>query len=540
MDLSVREIDIDGARMFTGIVRDITERKLADEKIRESEATLSAGIENIPGGFVMTDKNESIILFNSNFRLLYPELNDVVVHGANLMSLFKISAERGIFADTDDQTGNWVEDWSERIGTTQFEFEILLTDGRRIAIATKRRDDGSRVAIHSDITELKKAKEEAEEANRAKSEFLSSMSHELRTPMNSILGFGQMLEIGSDVPLSEDQLDSVHHILKGGRHLLELIDDILDLAKIESGQVGISLEDIQIADVLDECLTITSSMAEARGIDISVPTPASEIEEILVDRTRLTQVLLNLLSNAVKYNNQNGSIMITLEAVPGRMLRISVTDTGNGIPENKLDELFKPFSRLGAETTEIEGTGIGLLVCKDLVTLMNGDIGIESKVGKGSTFWIELPLAGDGSAAETSAGISAEQSTGKLPDIKARLLYVEDNPDNLKLMQKIVSLIGGLTMISAHTGELGFELALVEKPDVIILDINLPSLNGIELLEHLGRYTDTKDIPVLALSAAATKKDIEKGLNAGFLEYLTKPIDVANFVRAIKAALETR
>lgn len=541
MDLSVRGMNVNGTEMFTGVVRDITKRHLAHQQLTESEATLSAAIENIPGGFIMTDKNECILLFNNNFQRLYPELNDVLVHGANVLKAFHIGAERGLYVSARKGEDDWMDIRGQEVVKQRFEFEIQLSNGKWVSVASNRLEDGSRVTIHTDITELKNAKEEAEEANRAKSGFLSSMSHELRTPMNSILGFGQMLEIGSERSLTDDQQESVGHILKGGRHLLELIDDILDLAKIESGQVAISLEDIQINDVLDECLTTTSSMARERGINITVSTPTPGLRDILADRTRLKQVLLNLLSNAIKYNNQDGSITVTLEEAGKRMLRISVTDTGDGIPENKLGELFKPFSRLGAEATEIEGTGIGLVVCKDLITLMKGEIGIESKVGEGSTFWIELPLADtDARDDDASVDASAEQSAGKLAVIDARLLYVEDNPDNLKLMEKIVSLIDGLTMISAHTGELGFELALIEKPDVIILDINLPGLNGIDLLEHLGRYTETKDIPVLALSAAATKNDIEKGLNAGFLEYLTKPIDVANFVGAIKAALEAR
>jgi PAS domain S-box-containing protein len=400
--------------------------------------------------------------------------------------------------------------------------------------------------LHFDITkqkaaeeELRLARESAEAASRAKSEFLSSMSHELRTPMNAILGFGQMLDFNPREPLTEAQKVCVDHIMKGGQHLLDLINEILDLARIEAGKVELAIEDISPVGIFDECLPLITSMAERRGIDVSVSDAAAEMPRVRADHTRFKQVLLNLISNAVKYNRENGTVSIGVEETADAMLRVSVTDTGEGIPEDKRDELFKPFNRLGAETSEIEGTGIGLVVCKRLVELMNGGVGLQSEVGKGSTFWIELPLAERGRRKTAETGDAVEARTkGLLPDMTGMVLYVEDNPDNLELMKLIVSRIEGLSMISAHTGELGVELARAEKPDVIILDINLPGMNGIETLEQLRRHENTRNIPVLALSAAATGKDIERGMKAGFLSYLTKPIQVPNAMEAIKSALE--
>lgn len=387
---------------------------------------------------------------------------------------------------------------------------------------------------------LFKAKEEAESANQAKSDFLSAMSHELRTPMNAILGFGQMLDFNPKEPLTEAQKDCVRHIMKGGQHLLELINDILELAKIEAGKVKLSIEDVSSALVLDECLPLIASMAEKRGIDISVPGPVAEVPSVRADYTRLKQVLLNLMSNAVKYNRKNGKVTISFEEAAGNMLRIAVTDTGEGIPEDQQSELFKPFSRLGAENSEIEGTGIGLVVSKNLIEIMNGAIGLKSEVGKGSTFWIELPQTqrDHGEAAATIAAATAQvEAEGRLPSMSGTLLYVEDNPENLKLMELIVSRVEGLSMISTHTGELGIELARAEKPDVIILDINLPGMNGIEAVKNLHECESTNKIPVLAISAAATEKDIEKGLEAGFLRYLTKPVQVPQVINAIESAL---
>lgn len=392
------------------------------------------------------------------------------------------------------------------------------------------------ISIRTDITERVEAQRLAETANLTKSEFLSSMSHELRTPMNAILGFAQLLEFNPKEPLTEAQKGCVEHIMKGGNHLLSLINDILDLARIEAGKVDVSIVDISPTAILDECLTFITGMAEKRGIDISIPDATVKIPRVLADYTRFKQVLLNFMSNAVKYNRENGSLTITFEETEN-MLRINVTDTGEGIPEDKQKELFKPFSRLGAENTEIEGTGIGLVVCKDLVELMHGTVGLESEVGRGSTFWFTLPLAEhnqDEVITQTKDAIV--RMGGNLSSINGTLLYVEDNLANLQLMELIVSRIEGLEMVSTHTGELGIEMARSEKPDVIILDINLPGMNGIEVLKKLHSFEETKNIPVLALSANATERDIEKGMEAGFLQYLTKPVNIPVLVEAIKKA----
>jgi len=382
-------------------------------------------------------------------------------------------------------------------------------------------------------------KEIADKANRAKSDFLSSMSHELRTPMNAILGFAQMLDYNPKEPLSSLQKESIDHIMKGGHHLLDLINDILDLAKIEAGKVDFSIENISPSNILEECLSLITKMAAEHGIKITVPDPSAKVPRVRADHTRLKQVLLNLMSNAVKYNRENGTVSISFKETANAMLRIAVSDTGDGISKDDQSKLFKPFSRLGAENTEIEGTGIGLVVCKDLVELMNGAVGLESEVGKGSTFWIELPRAeGDQDDAQVVVDAVAAQPKERLPDVSGTMLYVEDNPDNLKLMELIISRVDGLSMISTHTGELGIELARAERPDLIILDINLPGMSGFEALKKLRDCDETKNIPVLALSAAATQRDIDKGLEAGFLRYLTKPIMVPEIIVAIKSALE--
>jgi len=539
IEVRISLITSDEGMLFIAMVRDVTVRREGERRLRESEKTLAAAVENVPGGFVMIDKEGRLALFNSKFQLLYPELMDIIVHGMLIDEIVDAAVERGMYVDAIHNPQEWREIRAREVMIPDFELEDQLSDGRWISVATRHMDDGSLVSIHTDITALKKAKEDADNANRAKSEFLSSMSHELRTPMNSILGFGQLLSFDPDQPLSDDQQESVQHIMKSGRHLLELIDEVLDLAKIEAGKIGISIEDVAPEEVIDECLSIVSTMAQDRAITVSLSDRALNLPLIRADRLRFKQTLLNLMSNAVKYNRENGAVLVDFQETAENMLRISVTDTGNGIPADRLSELFQPFSRLGAENTEIEGTGIGLVICKNLVESMHGVIGVASDIGKGATFWFELPLAREHDAASSATAVSlAEDIEEAAKGLSGKILYVEDNKDDLELMEKTIARIEGLSLISAHNVEIGIELAKSEQPDVILLDINLPGMNGVETLEVLRGIESTRDIPVLALSAAVTNTDIERGMAAGFLNYLTKPIDVKALMKELESAIE--
>ena len=401
----------------------------------------------------------------------------------------------------------------------------------------------------SDITEtvtarekLRKAMIEAESANAAKSDFLSSMSHELRTPLNGILGFTQLLQIDTATPLTDGQRDSTDQVIKSGNHLLDLIDQVLELAKIESQNLFVSIETINLSSVLNECLGITRVMAEKRGINVKCSDSALSLH-VRGDVTRLKQVLLNLLSNAVKYNKEGGNITINMHTVDETMCRIEVSDTGPGIPEEKFEGIFTAFDRLGLENSEVEGTGIGLTITKKLIQLMHGRIGFTSEVGVGSTFWVEIPLADasdqdeimDFDVFDKSAGF--DLAVGTSGDYL--LLYVEDNPANVKLMEKIISMVPNLKIITCHTAELGIEVAEEKQPDIIIMDINLPGLSGIEALHKLKDMEKTADIPVIALSAAAMPHEVERGINAGFLAYLTKPIEIAPFMDTLREILKT-
>jgi len=385
--------------------------------------------------------------------------------------------------------------------------------------------------------QLHASRNEADRANRAKSDFLSSMSHELRTPMNAILGFAQLLEHNLDRPLEKSQAESVNQILSGGEHLLALIDDVLNLAQIESGNFSMSIEATDSKEIVDDCLVIAKTLAKNREIEILDLRADTLLPPINIDATRFRQVLLNLLSNAVKYNHKGGSVTLTAEESVAGTLRFSIADTGPGIPEENQNELFQPFSRLGLEATEIQGTGIGLTITKQIVELMGGGIGFESILGEGTTFWIDLPVAEGIVVKDKKESFPVRKNVADIG--KATMLYVEDNPANLKLMETLIGRMDNLHMLSAHTGELGLELATAHHPDVILMDINLPGIDGIQALHRLKESVETQDIPVIALTANAQPSEIEAGLNAGFHDYLTKPIRIGEVTAALEKALIT-
>ena len=407
---------------------------------------------------------------------------------------------------------------------------------RRVQV--KNQDEiGELAASFNTMTEkLHKAIDEANRANEAKSLFLSSMSHELRTPMNSILGFAQVLKNDPHVPLTATQRQSVELILSAGDHLLELINDILDLSRIETGKLSISPEIILVDSVIEEVVAIIKSIAVKYGVTVTDKFVQSGVY-IMADRTRLKQVMTNLLTNAVKYNRKNGSVIVSYEIRDKDLLRIKVEDTGYGIPDDKLGLLFQPFNRLGKELTNIEGTGIGLTITRRLVELMGGYIGVESVVQKGSTFYVDFKRVQK--PVMEMVDITTMQESQKTKNYKNRtILYVEDNPANLMLVQSILKRRPQIELLSAANAESGIAIARAKRPDVIIMDINLPGISGYEALEILRDGDETKKIPVIAISANAMLKDVEKGKVAGFLNYITKPINVSHFLQVVDDVLK--
>jgi PAS domain S-box-containing protein len=384
---------------------------------------------------------------------------------------------------------------------------------------------------------LRAARDEAERANRSKSEFLSAMSHELRTPMNAILGFGQLLESDPALGLPEGQKGYVREILRAGEHLLELINDVLDLARIEAGKQEVRLEPVQVSTLVDECLSLMQPVAGVRGIGLREAAQLPDEHFVIADRTRLKQVLLNLLSNAIKYNRAGGSVQVTCET-DADALRISVSDTGNGLSPEQCQRLFRAFERLGAESGTIEGAGIGLVLCRRLVDLMQGSIGLHSVVDQGSTFWVRLARAQPQSMPAAHPVMAARvAAAAPSVDRSSTVLYIEDDPVNTLLMEAMVGREPGVRLITAPLPEVGLELAHAAQPDLILLDIQLPGMDGYEVLRRLRAADSTRAIPVIAISANAMRGDIEHGLAAGFNDYLTKPIEMSRLLGVLRTTL---
>jgi len=431
-----------------------------------------------------------------------------------------------------------------------YELTYICKDGTRfpaIVSITALRDDyddvigylliGTDNSVRKRVEgELREAMSVAKMANLAKSEFLSRMSHELRTPLGAILGFAQLIESGTPQP-TPSQKRSVDQILKAGWYLLDLINEVLDLALIESGKLSLSPEPVSLADVMLECQTMIEPQAQGRGIRVSFPR-LETLHYVKADRTRVKQVLINLLSNAIKYNKPGGTVLVSCVVnTPGRV-RICVEDTGEGLSPADIAQLFQPFNRLGRAATEEEGTGIGLVVSKRLVELMEGVIGVESAVGRGSVFWFELNLTTGpqpSAIGSTAVAIAREQDPARTQ--LRTLLYVEDNPANRMLVEDLVARRPDIRLLTAEDASRGIEIARASLPDVILMDINLPGISGIQALGILAEDPATAHIPVVALSANAVPRDIERGLEAGFFRYLTKPIKVNEFMHTLEVAL---
>ena len=390
-------------------------------------------------------------------------------------------------------------------------------------------------------SELTIATAEAAAANRAKSEFLSRMSHELRTPMNAILGFGQLLEMEEKLDVS--QSENVAQILSAGNHLLDLIDEVLDISRIESGHMSLSLEAVSVRLITQETIDLMRPQAVKLGVELIQTVPEDSPSHVLVDRQRLKQTLVNLLSNAIKYNRAAGKVTIRCDKLSqdasldetvtalSSTLRIMVTDTGIGIPAEKLKRLFTPFDRLDAERTKVEGTGLGLALSKKMTELMGGALGVESAVGRGSSFWIDLPAA---ECPIETLDLSSALVPSDVPESPARaIVYIEDNVSNLKVIEAIFTWRTGIKLFTAMQGSIGINLVREHSPDLVLLDLNLPDMSGREVLARLRADPETCDVPVLVLTADATPGQRERLLALGANSYLTKPLNVPAFLKIV-------
>jgi PAS domain S-box-containing protein len=530
--------DAGDLRGYVKVTRDISERRRAEDALRESEERFRLLAEN------STDVIDRV---SPDGTLLYVSPASQEVYGYDPQELIGRAARTDVHPEDHAAIGDLFDRDDDDGKDVTLEYRLRRKDGSYVWVETKTRtlrDPATRVALEyqsstRDISSRKlaegaaqHARALAEQANNAKSEFLSRMSHELRTPLHVMLGFGELL--GRD-DLSAAQRDKLGQLTRSARHLLDLINEVLDMSRIERGELRLSLEPVHLGEVVRETLDLVLPLAAARSLSITSP-PAAELDvHVLADRQRLKQVLLNLLSNAVKYNREAGGISL-LYTRAGRRARIEVADTGVGIPADALARVFEPFDRLGAEATEVEGTGLGLALSKRLMAAMEGEIGIDSVLGVGTTSWFELPLVAAPRAPRELPETESPVAVSVPPGLPLTVLYVEDNPSNIKLVETILAARPQVTLIVATQGGLAVELAREHRSALILLDLNLPDISGEEVLRRIRGDARTAGMRVVITSADATHGQIERMRSAGADEYLTKPFGVERLLAVVDAA----
>jgi PAS domain S-box-containing protein len=545
VEISLSPFTTDRGLLIIAGVRDVTDRRQLERDKKRATTYLLSAVEAVQQAFLLFDENDQVIMVNSAARELTGSVGNAPIIGRSFEDLLRATIATGIY-DLGPESGDalyarWLAHHRDPSGA----FELRTGTGRYLRVTERKTADQGTLTMIADISddvqrgdELRHAREQSEAASAAKSEFLSSMSHELRTPLNAILGFAQLLERDRKQPLSERQLERIGHVMRGGEHLLRLIDDVLDLSRIEAGRTSVSAEPVELAEVLAEVVHILEPMAARAQIRIADPVVAPGAPRVIADRTRFAQVLMNFGSNAIKYGKPKGSVGFRTEAIEGSM-RVIVSDDGIGIPADKRDRIFEPFQRAGQEAGPIEGTGIGLTISKRLAELMRGSVGFTTEVGRGSQFWIDLPV--DRQGASERAAFHSELGLGlRLAGGERRhtVVYVEDNPSNIAFMRELVEELPSVELVTAPTAEIGLELIRGRLPRAVIMDINLPGISGFEALRRLREWPETREIPVIGLSAAALTKDTLRAKQAGFYRYLTKPVKVAELIETLESLLE--
>jgi len=561
MELSVSESIENNKKIFVGILRDISERKASELAMklanRERNLILNSAGEGIygldlegkttfvnPTACKMLGYLEEELLGKEGHKIVHHSYPDGARYPKEKCHIY------ATFKDCKDHQESEEVFWKKDGSSFPVEYtsKPIIDKGKVVGAVVNFTDITSRKNAEEELQhaynelekrikerthELNQAKELAEHHNQAKSEFLSRMSHELRTPMNAILGFAQIMDESRKDPLSDSHKSRISQILKAGNHLLELINEVLDLAQVEAGKITVSLEPINIAELAIDVLNVVQPMAEKFNIRLVDEITAQNSVYIVADKTRLKQVLFNLLSNGIKYNRKEGSVTLSLKKQIDGTINILVTDTGMGIPPEKLEKIFVPFDRLGAEGSQVEGTGIGMTISKNLVELMNGRINVHSTIGKGSQFSVSLPGCDPKKIDKKYDFLPLESSSHETLEQKLTVLYIEDNKTNVLLVQDILSGFSEVNLLIAPQAAMGLDLACAHKPDLILLDINLPGMDGFEALKRLQNMEETHDIPVIALSANAMQKDIDRAKEAGFKGYITKPIDISKLKNKI-------
>ena len=542
------EISLSPMKTATGLlvtagIRDVSDRRQLEREARRANAYLTSAVDAVNDAFALYDEHDRVVMMNSNARQLLGSNVDLGVVGVTFPELLERALDNAVFDFSNETREALRRRWLAYHKAPSGTLELRTGSGRFLRVTERKTAEQGTVSVISDVTEdvqheeeLLHARESAEAASAAKSEFLSSMSHELRTPLNAILGFAQLLERDRKQPLSERQLERLGHVLRGGEHLLRLIDDVLDLSRIEAGRISISAEPVDVQEVMHEVLHTLEPMATRAQIQLEVAAIPEDTPRVLADRTRLAQILMNFGSNAIKYGKAGGHVRFETQHRTS-MLRIAVVDDGIGIPEDKRGKVFEPFQRAGQETGPIEGTGIGLTISKRLAELMKGTVNFESREGEGSRFWIDIPVLRATPAQTGELPINISNSPLAQRGSEHKIVYVEDNPSNIAFMRDLMDDLPSVRLLTAPTAEIGIELVRAHLPAVVIMDINLPGMSGFDAVKQLRQWPETKDIPVIGLSAAALARDTARAKEAGFYRYLTKPVKVDELTAVLEELL---
>jgi PAS domain S-box-containing protein len=513
IEVSLSPLETEQGMTVSAAIRDVSERRRMEGTAKTLSDRLKSAVDSIQDAFAIFDADDRLVLCNSPYRALFDDSLEGPPVGRTYANLIDTWMNEANVPDSEIRDSFRRERLARKAQGVSTTADVRTRDGRSLRVTDRRTPEGGIVSVVWDLTdderraeELREARAAAEAASSAKSEFLSSMSHELRTPLNAILGFAQLLQRDRKEPLSDRHRDRVAQIIAGGSHLLRIIDDILDLSRIEAGGVSISVEPVGLDDVLEEVKRSLAPLAEQQSIRLEVRTPA-ELPTISADRTRFLQILLNLGSNAIKYNRPGGSVTFTMRTPAPERVRILVRDTGIGIPHDKQAKIFQPFQRAGQEAGPIQGTGIGLVITKRLATLMGGDVDFNSTPGAGSEFWVDIPVHGSATRSSFPPPRTAVVGADSRPADSSLILYVEDNPANVSFMRDLVGTLDGVELITAPTAEVGIAMARAHRPRVVVMDINLPGMSGLAALRVLRESAETRDIPVIALTAAASPRD---------------------------------
>jgi PAS domain S-box-containing protein len=546
IEISLSPLPVEGGLLMSGSIRDISERKEREREIRRIQDHLLSAVESIQGAFAIFDLADRLVLCNSAYRDMFGRIMAGEIVGRGFEELLDAALRVPTFDLDRESAAEFRSRCVAYHRAPSGAVDMRTSGGRSLRMVERRTTEGGTVATIWDVTEdvereeeLRRAQSIAEAASSAKSEFLASMSHELRTPLNAILGFAQLLQRDKKAPLSDRHRERIDHVMKGGEHLLQLIDDVLDLSRIESGRVSVSPEPVGVAEVLAEVKTTLDPMAARAEVQLRVAPMPNDLPAVVADRTRFKQILMNFGSNAIKYGRRGGTASFRA-AIAGGLVRVSVEDDGIGIPEDKQGKVFQPFQRAGQETGPIEGTGIGLAITKRLAELMSGAVGFRSAEGHGSAFWIDIPAHRPSAEEAAQRGFipgPAESALAGPDGPRYRVVYIEDNPSNIAFMADLIADFERVDLITAPTAEIGIELVRARQPHLVIMDINLPGMNGFEATRRLRELPETRAIPIVALSAAAMVQDRARVADAGFYRYLTKPVKVDELAAVLEELL---